>query len=128
MMTSQELYDAALVATKLAYPPYSNLYVGAVLETEDGTLYQGANVEFASYGLTICAERTALVKAVTDGHRSFRRVGVARSDGLPISPCGMCRHSMADFSPGMIVVYMGRDGLVERPLHELLPDTLIFED
>jgi cytidine deaminase len=127
-MNNDELYAAALAATQRAYPPYSKLYVGAVLETEDGTLYEGANVEFASYGMTICAERTALVKAVTDGHRSFRRVGVARSDGLPIAPCGMCRHSLADFSPDMMVVYRSRDGIVERSLRELLPDTLIFDD
>lgn len=127
-MTTDELYAAALAATARAHPPYSGLYVGAVLEAEDGTLFEGANVEFASYGLTICAERTALVKAATEGYTAFRRVGVARSDGLPISPCGMCRHSLSDFSPEMTVVYRARDGIVERPLRDLLPDVLIFDD
>ena len=127
-MTAEAFYAVALAATARAYPPYSNLHVGAVLEAQDGTLIEGANVEFGSYGLTICAERTALVKAVSDGHRSFRRVGVARSDGLPISPCGMCRQSLADFGLDMLVVYRSPDGIVERPLRELLPDAFTFDD
>ncbi len=127
-MTAQEIYAAALDATRRAYPPYSDLHVGAVLEAEDGSLIQGANVEFGSYGLTICAERTALVKAVNEGHRSFRRVGVARSDGLPISPCGMCRQSLAEFGLDILVVYRGPDGIVERSLRELLPDAFVFGD
>lgn len=127
-MTAEELYTAALAATARAYPPYSGLHVGAVLEAEDGTLIEGANVEFGSYGLTICAERAALAKGVNDGHRRFRRVGVARSDGLPISPCGMCRQSLADFGLEMLVVYRSPDGIVERPLRELLPDAFIFDN
>ncbi len=127
-MTAEALYAAALAATARAYPPYSNLHVGAVLEAQDGTLTPGANVEFGSYGLTICAERVALAKAVNDGHRSFRAVGVARSDGLPISPCGMCRQSLADFGLDMRVVYRSPSGIVERPLRELLPDAFSFDD
>jgi cytidine deaminase len=127
-MTADAFYALALAATARAYPPHSNLHVGAVLEAQDGTLIEGANVEFGSYGLTICAERTALVKAVSDGHRAFRRVGVARSDGLPISPCGMCRQSLADFGLDMLVVYRSPDGIVERPLRELLPDAFTFDD
>ena len=127
-MTAEAFYAVALAAAARAYPPHSNLHVGAVLEAQDGTLIEGANVEFGSYGLTICAERTALVKAVSDGHRSFRRIGVARSDGLPISPCGMCRQSLADFGLDMLVVYRSPDGIVERPLRELLPDAFIFDD
>ena len=125
-MTAKELYEAALAATARAHPPFSGLHVGAVLEAEDGTLIAGANVEFGSYGLTICAERTALVKAVTDGHTRFRGIGVARSDGLPISPCGMCRQSLADFGLDMVVVYRSVDGIEERPLRELLPGAFVF--
>ena len=127
-MTAEAFYAVALAAAAHAYPPHSNLHVGAVLEAQDGTLIEGGNVEFGSYGLTICAERTALVKAVSDGHRSFRRIGVARSDGLPISPCGMCRQSLADFGLDMLVVYRSPDGIIERPLRELLPDAFIFGD
>ncbi len=126
-MTAQDLYDAALAATARAHPPFSGLHVGAVLLTPDGTQIAGANVEFGSYGLTICAERTALVKAVTDGHSRFTHVGVARSDGEPISPCGMCRQSLADFGLDMLVVYRGPGGLIERPLRELLPDAFLLE-
>lgn len=127
-MTADAFYAVALAATARAYPPYSGLHAGAVLEAVDGTLIEGANVEFGSYGLTICAERTALAKAVTDGHRSFRRAGVARADGLPISPCGMCRQSLAEFGLDMMVVYRSPGGIVERPLRELLPDAFILDD
>ncbi len=127
-MTADAFYAVALAATARAYPPYSGLHVGAVLEAVDGTLIEGANVEFGSYGLTICAERTALAKAVTDGHRSFRRAGVARTDGLAISPCGMCRQSLAEFGLDMMVVYRSPGGIVERPLRALLPDAFILDD
>lgn len=127
-MTAQQLYDAALAATARAHPPYSDLHVGAVLEAADGTLITGANVEFGSYGLTICAERTALVKAVTEGHTRFRRIGVARADGLPISPCGMCRQSLADFGLDIVVVFRAPEGVVERTVGELLPGAFLFGD
>jgi cytidine deaminase len=91
-------------------------------------VYEGGNVEFASYGLTICAERVALVKAVSDGHRAFRRIGVARSDRRPISPCGACRQALADFGLDLAVVYLGPDGIMERPLRELLPDAFHVGD
>jgi cytidine deaminase len=127
-MTAGALYEAAVAATARAHPPYSDLHVGAVLEAADGTVYEGGNVEFASYGLTICAERVALVKAVSDGHRAFRRIGVARSDRRPISPCGACRQALADFGLDLAVVYLGPDGIMERPLRELLPDAFHVGD
>jgi cytidine deaminase len=125
-MTAAELYEAAVAATARAHPPYSGLRVGAVLETADGTRYEGGNVEFGSYSLTICAERVALAKAVTDGHREFRRIGVARSDRLPISPCGACRQSLADFGLEIAVVMLAPEGVVERRLADLLPDAFLF--
>ncbi len=126
-MTAAELYEEAVAATARAHPPFSDLHVGAVLEAADGSLHAGGNVEFGSYGLTICAERVALVKAVTDGHRVFRRIGVARSDRLPSSPCGACRQALADFGLDLAVVYQGPDGLVERPLRELLADAFLLD-
>lgn len=126
-MTAAELYEAAVEATARAHPPYSELRVGAVLEAADGSLHAGGNVEFGSFGLTICAERVALVKAVSEGHREFRRIGVARSDRLPISPCGACRQALADFGLDLVVVYQGPDGLIERPLRELLTDAFLFD-
>lgn len=126
-MSADELYGEALRATARAHAPFSGLRVGAILEADDGSLHHGANVELGSYGLTICAERAALARAVTDGHRTFRAVAVARSDGEPISPCGMCRQSLADFGLDLVVVYRGPDGIVERPLRELLPDAFILD-
>jgi cytidine deaminase len=126
-MTPAELNERAVAATARAHPPYSGLHVGAVLESADGALFEGGNVEFGSYGLTICAERVALVKAVSEGHRAFRRIGVARSDRLPISPCGACRQALADFGLDIAVVYQGPDGLVERPLGELLADAFLLD-
>ena len=125
-MMASELYEAAVSATARAHPPYSGLHVGAVLETADGIRYEGGNVEFGSYGLTICAERVALVKAVSDGHRDFRRIGVARSDRLAISPCGACRQALADFGLDLVVVYLSPDGVTERRLGDLLPDAFLF--
>lgn len=125
-MTPAGFYEAAVVATAAAHPPYSGLHVGAVIEAADGTVYEGGNVEFASYGLAICAERVALVKAVSDGHRAFRRIAVARADRLPISPCGACRQCLADFGLDLTVVYRGPDGVVERPLRELLPEAFVL--
>ena len=127
-MTADALYEAAVAATVRAHPPYSGLHVGAALESAGGAVYEGGNVEFGSYGLAICAERVALVKAVSDGHRAFRRIGVARSDRLPIAPCGACRQALADFGLELMVVYLGADGVVERPLRELLPDAFLFTD
>ena len=127
-MTPAALYEAAVAAAARAHPPHSDLHVGAVLEAADGTVYEGGNVEFGSYSLAICAERVALVKAVSDGHRAFRRIGVARADRLPISPCGACRQSLADFGLDLSVVYLSPHGVVERPLRELLPDAFLLGD
>lgn len=126
-MTDDDLYAAALDATSRAVPPYSGLHVGAVLEAADGTLFAGGNVESASYPVTICAERAALAAAVNAGHRRFRRIGVARADGLDISPCGMCRQALAEFGP-MDVVYRWGGVIVARPLAELLPDVFLFDE
>lgn len=125
-MTDDELYQAALAATGNSYSPHSNLRVGAVLQTTDGVLIPGVNVEFSSYGLTICAERSAIASAVTAGHRHFSTIAVALSDGRPISPCGMCRQSLAEFRP-LSVIYRGPDGLVNRPIDELIPDLFTFD-
>lgn len=125
-MTDDDLYQAALQATTRARPPHSGLRVGAVLETVDGDRYPGGNIEFGSYMLTICAERAALAAAVGDGHTRFRRIGVARSDGLPISPCGACRQSLVDFAP-LDVVFMTPAGLRSVPIREMLPHAFLFD-
>ena len=97
-----------------------------MLETAAGARHAGANVEFASYGLTQCAERVALVRAVAEGERTFARIAVARSDGEPIGPCGACRQALAEFGVDLEVVYRSPGGIVARRLGELLPEAFVL--
>ena len=124
-MTEQELLLLAKEASERAYVPYSHFCVGAALECSDGTVFKGCNVENAAYGDTICAERTAIVKAVSEGYTSFRRIAIyGKSEGYCM-PCGSCRQVMAEFCrPGEFMVYLdtGRDGEYETyTLEGLLP-------
>jgi cytidine deaminase len=107
-----ELVAAARAARKLAYAPYSNFQVGAALLTEDGTVVTGANVENASYGLSICAERVAVFAAVAAGHRRFTAIAVAVNGAEPGSPCGACRQVLNEFpaGPDLQVVCAGDQG------------------
>ena len=120
-MTDEKLLELALDARKNAYVPYSHFPVGAALECEDGAVFTGCNIENSSYGLTNCAERTAAFKAVSEGHRRFKRIVIAgRSDDY-CYPCGACRQVLYEFAPGLEVLVTW-DGHVERaPLSELLP-------
>ncbi len=117
-----ELIRLALAMRQRAYCPYSRYQVGAALLAEDGTLYGGCNVENASYGGTICAERTALVKAVSEGARRFRALVVATANGG--SPCGICRQALYEFAPDLQVILVDAAGAVraEHRLRDLLPD------
>jgi cytidine deaminase len=118
----EALVRAAQAAMQRAYAPYSKFRVGAALETLDGTIVAGCNVENASYGGTICAERTAAVAAVAQGHRRFRRIAIASDAGHPITPCGFCRQFLAEFGTDLEVVSAGADGRRETwRLGELLP-------
>ncbi|KAM6497523.1 Cytidine deaminase-like protein [Amanita muscaria] len=92
-----KLIDGAFEGKKGFYAPYSNFPVGAALLTSDGTIIKGANIENASYGATICAERTAIVKAVSEGIRSFIGLAVVTNVASPLSPCGMCRQVLREF-------------------------------
>lgn len=121
-MTDQELMEAARRARERAYVPYSRFPVGAALLTEDGTLYEGCNIENASYGLTNCAERTAIFKAVYDGHRRFVTIAVVADTEGPVSPCGACRQVMSEFGPDARVLLMNLKGNVQvTSVRELLP-------
>ncbi len=103
--TSQEidhLLDLAAKAREAAYVPYSRFAVGAALLADDGRIYTGCNVENASYGLTICAERNAVAHAVAEGARRFVAVAVVTENG--VTPCGACRQVLAEFGPEMTVV------------------------
>jgi cytidine deaminase len=94
-----DLLEAALVARNRAYVPYSKFAVGAALLTEDGSVVTGCNVENASYGLCNCAERTALFRAIVEGHTQFCEITVVADSPQPVSPCGACRQVMAELCP-----------------------------
>jgi cytidine deaminase len=105
-----ELLATAREAMKKAYAPYSHYQVGAALLTEDGTVYTGVNVENASYGLTICAERTAAVKAVSEGKLKWKALAVVSSGSTPGSPCGACRQFLREFSTDLPIMCGGATG------------------
>jgi cytidine deaminase len=117
----EALLAAARDARQNAYAPYSQFSVGAALDTGDGKVFLGSNVENASYGLTMCAERVAIGTAVAAGYRDFVAIAVAGPDGVVTSPCGACRQVLAEFNPNMTVVYTTPDGPVTTTVAELLP-------
>lgn len=112
---------AAREAQAQAYAPYSAFRVGAALESEDGMVFTGCNVESASYGLTICAERAAVAFAVAHGVRRFRRIVIASDSDPPASPCGACRQVLAEFGMDLEVVAVGPHQRLTWRLDELLP-------
>lgn len=114
---------AALEAMERAYAPYSGFRVGAALLTGDGTIVSGANVENASYGAVICAERSALAAAVSGGARAFRGIVVATEAEAPSPPCGICRQALVEFGPRLPVRSVTRGGREARwSMAELLPE------
>ena len=117
----QKLIDRAIVARDKTYSPYSHFGVGAALLCEDGTIYEGCNIENASYGLTNCAERTAIFKAVSEGQTKFKALAVVADTEGPCAPCGACRQVMAEFKIPIIIMgnLMGNIKIVT--IEELLP-------
>jgi cytidine deaminase len=109
-----ELIRAAIGAQQLAFCPYSNFPVGAALRTASGRIYQGVNIENASFGLTICAERVAASSAITAGERDFVEIAVVSRGG--VSPCGACRQFLAEFNPSLPIVMI--DSLQPNVIHE----------
>ncbi|MDO9499479.1 cytidine deaminase [Falsiroseomonas sp.] len=124
-MDPAALLDAAEAARDHAYAPYSRFRVGAALLCDDGTIQPGCNLENASYGATICAERVAVGAAIAAGRRRFRAIAIAGPAGIALSPCGICRQVLSEFSPdgALRVVMRTADGSVrETRLAALLPD------
>lgn len=122
-MTNPELVAAAWQARDNAAAPYSDYCVGAALLASDGQLFLGANVESSSYGLSCCAERVALFKAISEGHRGpFVKIAVAAEGRYTPVPCGACRQLLADYAPAVKVLLSGKPSEFEIvPLAELLP-------
>lgn len=117
----KELLEAALVARERAYAPYSKFLVGAAVRAASGKIYTGCNIENASYGLTVCAERNALFSAVGAGEREFTALCVVGDTEAPISPCGACRQVMAEFKVKRIILANVKGDVKEYTLDELLP-------
>ena len=122
-MTDKELVQAAYSMLERSYVPYSKFPVGAALLCGDGTVFTGCNVENAAYGSTICAERTALVKAVSEGHRDdWVRLAVVGNSQDYCWPCGSCRQMLYEFAPNLKVLVARGDGeFVTTTLSELMP-------
>ena len=121
-MTERELVERAFSMLERSYAPYSNFPVGAALECADGTVFTGCNVENAAYGSTICAERTAAVKAVSEGHRDdFVRIAIVGNSTDYCWPCGACRQFLFEFAPDLeCLIARGDHEYVKLPLRELL--------
>jgi len=126
--TKQNLIDAAVQARQWAYAPYSHYSVGAALITASGKVYDGVNVENAAYPTTMCAERVAVFKAVSEGERDFVAIVVATSNGG--SPCGSCRQVLAEFGLETVVLIVDAERRIvqESTVRELLPGAFTPKD
>ncbi|KAI8900482.1 cytidine deaminase-like protein [Globomyces pollinis-pini] len=123
------LNKAATAAKQYSYSPYSKFRVGAALLTTEGNIYIGCNVENASYGGAICAERTAFVKAVSSGEKKFIAISVTTDNDSFVSPCGFCRQFMVEFGKNLLVIETKPSGEFKTfKLSELLPDSFGPED
>lgn len=127
--TPKALMAEAIRARKRAYAPYSRFAVGAALLTRDGRIFHGSNIENASYGLTICAERNAVWKAVSEGVREFAAIAVTARDGRGAPPCGSCRQVLHEFAPNAWVYWRDARGrILKRRCSELLPSAFRLEE
>ena len=126
--SAAELVAAARAARDRAYAPYSGFRVGAALLTEQGDVVTAANVENASYGLAICAERSAVVAAVAAGSRSFQAIAVAGNGPDPVTPCGACRQVLREFGCEEVAVLDGSGNVGHYPLDALLPHAFGLEN
>lgn len=129
-MDYKNLVLKALEARKNAYVPYSNFRVGAALVMEDDSIYTGCNIENASYGATNCAERTAIFKAVSEGHSRIKAIAISGSDDNYTSPCGICRQVIAEFADEntKIIIVKNQNEYLVKTLEEILPGAFTKKD
>lgn len=126
--TEADLMALARAVRDNAYAPYSRFRVGAALEDVRGAVFTGCNVENASYGLSICAERAAVVAAVAAGSRSFVRMALSTSGPEPAAPCGACRQVLMEFSPGLAVTSEAGGVTARWTLADLLPEPFRYDE
>lgn len=130
-MEYEELIKAALKAREFAYVPYSNFKVGAAIITEDDKIYTGCNIENASYGATNCAERTAIFKAVSEGHKKIKAIAVVGSDTRYTYPCGICRQVINEFAENSkvpVIIAVNENEYIVKSIEEILPGAFSIED
>lgn len=128
-MENGELVLLAKEAMEKAYAPYSKFKVGAALLAKNGEVFLGCNVENASYGATICAERTAITKAISEGVKEFEKIAIVASSGDYAAPCGICRQVLYEFLPdGEVILDSDHEGMKVMSLKELLPMGFRGED
>lgn len=123
-----ELIQKAIKAMEHSYSPYSHFSVGAAIMTESGNIYTGCNVENSSYGATICAERTAALKAISEGERKIEHIAIVSSSGDFTFPCGICRQFLSEFMPseGRIILSDKNNNIKIYTLGELLPEAFML--
>ncbi len=122
-MKDSELIKKAKRARERAYAPYSKFKVGAALLAKSGKIYTGANVENATFGLTVCAERVAIFRAITNGEKYFVKIAVVVDKDEPVTPCGACRQVLSEFASNLKIICANLEGKTERySLSELLPE------
>lgn len=127
-MSVDLLVERARAMLPHSYAPYSGFRVGAALESVTGAVFAGCNVENASYGLTICAERSAVAQAVASGHRRFRRLVIVTESDRAVAPCGACRQVVAEFGDDTQVFSFGNTEEKRWQLTELIPDAFRLAD
>lgn len=128
MDNREKLIQVCLESKQKAYTPYSHYNVGAAVETEDGTIFGGANIEIASYSPTLCAERNAIFSAVYQGHRKIKRIAIT-GDSEETFPCGVCRQVMREFGKDMeVLIVKDKDNVRTFTLEQLLPHSFGPED
>jgi len=130
MMDYKKLSKFAIDARENAYVPYSKFKVGAAVITEDGTIYTGCNIENASYGATNCAERTAIFKAVSEGHKKIKAIAVVGDMSTNTYPCGICRQVIVEFATEdiQIILVKNEEEYVVKTMEEILPGAFTKED